>query len=77
MAECLYRNLLAEMARQGMTVRELADRLGVGYGSLYKKLRGTYQLTLSDAKKINAILQEKDDTLTLDILFRDNANASR
>ena len=46
----MYNNLLAEMARQKVTKKDIAEILGVAYGTVISKFNGSF--SLEDAKKI-------------------------
>lgn len=52
----MYRNLEAELARQGITKTDVAKELGITLGTLSLKLNGKYKLTLPEAIKIKKIL---------------------
>lgn len=45
-------NLVAEMARQGLTRKDIAEELGLSYGTVIVKIKGDYQFDVSEAKKI-------------------------
>lgn len=62
----MYPNLKAEMARRELTIRDLSERTGISYATLYPKLRGERPLKISDAEKIREALGAD---LVLDILF--------
>lgn len=53
----MYRNLEAELARQGITKTKVANELGITLGTLSLKLKGKYNVTLSEAIKIKKILE--------------------
>ncbi len=67
----LYPNLVAEMARQGLTVTKLAKMLGMSRTNLYNKLYGIINFTLKDITAIQEILKVADSNgdYTLDYLF--------
>lgn len=48
----MYCNLRAEMARKGLTIRDLAKTLGVRYATVCDKLNGKYKFYYDEAKKI-------------------------
>ncbi len=48
-----YANLRAEMARQGITVKQLAKLLGVSLKTASNRLSGKTEFTLSEALEIN------------------------
>lgn len=52
----MYRNVKAEMARQGMTLGMLADRLELTLTTVSDKLNGKYPITFNQAKQIKSIL---------------------
>ena len=62
----MYRNLEAEIARQGMTKTQIAEQLGITLGTLSLKLNGKYKLTLPEAIRIKKILNVD---LTIEYLF--------
>lgn len=62
----MFRNLSAEMARQGHTIGKLANALGITPGTLSQKLNGKSELTLRQAADIKRILQVD---LPLEVLF--------
>jgi DNA-binding XRE family transcriptional regulator len=62
----MYRNLEAELARQGITKTKVANELGITLGTLSLKLKGKYNVTLSEAIKIKNIL---DVDLPIEYLF--------
>lgn len=45
----MYRNLEAEMAREGITRKDLAETLGVRYATIIDKMKGRYSFTLDEA----------------------------
>lgn len=67
----MYKNLEAELARRGLTRRELAQKLGITLGTMSLKLNGKANLTLPEAKKIKNCL-ECDKSI--DYLFDDTAS---
>ena len=66
----MYPNLNAELARIGLSQRDLASRLGRTPGTLSLKLTGKASLTLPEAAKIKEII---GTTLPLEILFAEEA----
>ena len=52
----MYRNVKAELARQGMTLEVLAERLDLTIGTVSMKLNGKYPITFREAVRIKAIL---------------------
>ena len=67
----LYPNLVAELARNGITITALAEKLGMTRTNLYKKLDGTTNFLLRDLIAIQKILYEADSSgdYSLDYLF--------
>lgn len=62
----MYPNLLAEMARNKITNRKLAEVLGVRQGTISLKLAGKNSLKLEECIKIRDAIDKK---LTLEYLF--------
>ena len=52
----VYRKLVARIALLGLTRREVADRLGVSYGTLHNKLCAITPFTLNEAMQIKQLL---------------------
>lgn len=48
----MYRNLRAEMARQGVTVGDIAEALGVRKATASDKLNGRYRFYFDETMKI-------------------------
>lgn len=68
-----YRNLKAEMARNNITVIELAEAMGCTRQTLYAKLRGAVDWNLSDMHLIKCYLMDKGGRYVgLDYLFDEN-----
>ena len=67
----MFPNLKAELARKGFTLEKLASEMDKrGYGrtvpTLSQKLNGKYDLSLNEAKAIQAIVSPE---IPLEILF--------
>ncbi len=62
----MYRNLEAEMAREGITRKDLAETLGVRYATIIDKMKGRYSFTLDEAFKIR---NEYFPNLSFEYLF--------
>ncbi len=62
----MYPNLNAELARRGLSRRELAALIGRTPGTLSLKLSGKATLTLPEAARIKEVL---GSTLPLEVLF--------
>lgn len=45
----MYRNLVAEMARHGVTKVKIADVLGIHYNTILEKMNGNQNFTLREA----------------------------
>lgn len=67
----MYPNLNAELARRGLSRRELAAQIGRTPGTLSLKLSGKATLTLPEAARIKEVL---GSTLPLEILFSSEAD---
>lgn len=63
----MYPELNAEMARKGITQKELSDLTGISVSSLSLKLTGKVKLTFGDAIKIKRALKSQ---LELEALFK-------
>ena len=63
----MYPEVLAEMARKGITQKQLADVTGISESSLSLKLSGKVKLTFGDALKIKKALNSQ---LSLEVLFK-------
>lgn len=62
----IYPNLRAEMAKQGISQAELADRLGKGVPTMSLKLNGKSPITLDEALSIKKALKTR---LSIEALF--------
>lgn len=67
----MFPNLKAELARAGITHRELASRLNergvkIALSTLSQKMNGKFQFTLDEAE---AIREAVGTSLTLEVLF--------
>jgi hypothetical protein len=63
----MYRNLEAEMARKGLSKREVAEGIGMNrYPTFIEKMNGNYKFKLDEAV---AIRDNFFPDLTLDYLF--------
>lgn len=61
-----YVNLEAEIARKGLSKKDIAETLGVRIATVYDKLKGKYPFTLDEALKMkNKYFPE----FTLEYLF--------
>lgn len=67
----MYKNLEAEMARNGITKVALAKKLNMRYPTLVDKLNGKYRLYFDEALRIR---QEVSPEKDLDYLFKSYEN---
>jgi DNA-binding XRE family transcriptional regulator len=58
-SDILYPNLEAELARAGIDKKELAKVIGKSKNTLYSRLNGKTELTLSEARIIKAYVERK------------------
>lgn len=65
-AQCVYKQLRVQMYLKGIDINSLAEKTGIGYGSLCRKLRGAAPLTIEEAQSIQKTM---DCGMTLDTLF--------
>ena len=70
--ECVYLQVMVQMYMKGWDSRKLADRAGMPYTSMRRKLRGMSPLHLEEARRIQEAL---NCGMSLDVLFarRDDA----
>lgn len=66
----MFPNLVAEIAKSGLSKKYIAQQLCIAETSLFSKLRGKTQFTLKECKKIKTLLALN---VTLDFLFREEA----
>lgn len=52
----MYKNLRAEIARKGLTKKNIAKEAGLSEGAFFKKLNGASGFTFDEAVKIKRIL---------------------
>lgn len=67
--ENMYRNLEAEMARAGITQREMSEKLGITATTLSFKLNGKSNLSLGECVEIKKILGTNEP---IDYLFAED-----
>ncbi len=66
----LYPNLLAELARNGASVRDLAHYLGMTNQNLYSKLRGNTSINEKDMRDIQKYFKDiNGGYFSIDYLF--------
>lgn len=63
---CIYARLMVEMYLAGMDNRTLAEKSGIKYASLRRKMRGDTPIRLEEAARIRTALQSN---LPLEKLF--------
>ena len=61
----MFPNLAAEIARNKMSLKSLAQETGIGYEALKLKVRGKTEFRLAEMQKIKEIFP----TCTMDYLF--------
>lgn len=67
----LYPNIMAELARNGLSVAMLAEYMGRTTQNIYYKLNGRTEMTHKDMIKIQQFIHEYGGgVLTLDYLFQ-------
>lgn len=67
----MYPNLEAEMAREKITRKDIAELLSVRHATVIDKLNGRYRLYLNEAQEIkDAMFPE----LTIEYLFEERAD---
>lgn len=64
--ECIYLQVMVQMYLKGWDSRALAEKAGISYPSLRRKLRGASPLHLEEARRIQTALGSRQ---TLDALF--------
>lgn len=62
----MYGNLMAEMARNGLSAKDLSVAVGVTYDTMLSKLNGKRDFKLSEMKTIQKLFGQ-----TLDYLFKE------
>ncbi len=69
----MYKNLIAEMARAGVTRKGLAQELGIAQSTLYTKMYGSVDFTFGEAMAVKKVLGVD---MPLEVLFEnDNERA--
>ena len=71
--ECVYLQVMVQMYLRGWDSKELAEKAGLTYTSIRRKLRGTSPLHLEEARRIQEAL---DCGLSLDVLFARRKDAA-
>ncbi len=52
----MYRNVLGEMRRQGLTGAKMAEELGITQGTWSQKVNGKFPFTFREAVRVKKIL---------------------
>lgn len=69
----MYKNILAEMSRAGMTQSQLSELTGITLSVLNPKLKGHRPFSVPEAIKIKEVLTKAvGENLTLDYLFKND-----
>lgn len=70
-----YKNLAAEMARNGVTADDIAGVLHCSRNNVYQKLRGNVQFNLKDMHEIQGFMNSKAGAggFSLDYLFNEDS----
>lgn len=71
--ECVYLQVMVQMYLKGWDSRVLAEKAGISYTSIRRKLRGTSPLHLEEARRIQKVL---DCGMPLDTLFARRPDAA-
>lgn len=66
----VFPNLIAELAKQGISIATLASKMGISTTALYAKVKGATQFTIKDANTITDILAKNNENVTMEHLFR-------
>lgn len=67
-----FRNLAAEMARNGVTPDDVASVLHCSRNNVYQKLRGKVMFNIKDMLEIQNLMNSKGASYSLDYLFDDS-----
>lgn len=68
----MYKNVNAELARGDISVNDLAEVLNRTPNTVRLKLKGEYPLTVAEAKLIQTVINQLNNTyITLDELFKE------
>lgn len=67
-----FRNLAAEMARNGVTPDDVASVLHCSRNNVYQKLRGKVMFNIKDMLEIQSLMNSKGASYSLDYLFDDS-----
>lgn len=64
----MYQNLRAEITRKGMTIKNVAEEIGITYPTLLSKMKGVHEFTYREVKAIRDCL---NPSLDLEYLFNE------
>ena len=71
----MYPNIKAELARHDLTVKDLAEALEITTQSMYNKLSGKYDFSLSELTAIKRFFEMRTgEKFTLEYLFRESGD---
>lgn len=66
-----YNNLLAEIKRANLSIKEVASAMGISVSAFYSRLNGVTKFRLTDMKIIQDLIEKTtDQRLSLDYLFK-------
>ena len=71
--ECVYMQVMVQMYMKGWDSRILAEKTGIKYTSMRRKMRGLAPISLEEARRIQEAL---DCGMSLDALFVRRENAA-
>lgn len=64
------RNVLrGEMAKYGLTIKDIAEIIGISYQAMFNKLHGKTEFTLTEAKKIVSYFNSQGESHSVETLF--------
>jgi transcriptional regulator with XRE-family HTH domain len=67
----MYPNVIAEIKRAGLTLADVASKLGLAQSTFSQKLNGKFSFTFAEAKRvkeiINEVKAEKGITINVDL----------
>lgn len=69
----MYRELLGEMAKKGVSRRQLAESIGMSEKTLFNKLNGRTDFTWNEVNKIRNVI---NPAITLEELFKTTGRTS-
>lgn len=66
----MFKNLQAEMIREGLTNENIAEALNLTPHTVRRKMNGEIGITISEAKIIKSLFKKTD--FTIDFLFQED-----